>query len=62
MKVTTQDFRAAKNAVKKIMVEGFICDTSKAHRVAIDTLTARCPNASPELIQDMAWQCVLAAR
>ena len=56
MKITTSDFRAAKTAVKNI------ADTSLAHRVAIETLTVRCPNASIELVTDMAWQVVMAAR
>lgn len=57
MKITTQDFRAAKAAAKKV-----IADTSLAHHKAIDVLAERCPTASQELINDMAWQCVMAAR
>lgn len=57
MKITNKDFSEAKKAAKKD-----IADSSKAHRNAIECLTARCPNASLELIADVAWQCVLAAR
>ena len=58
MKVTTADFNAAKKQVKTVGV----ADTSLAHRVAIEVLTVRCPQASAELIGDMAWQVVLSAR
>ena len=58
MKITTADFNAAKKQVKSVGV----ADSSLAHRKAIEVLTARCPRASAELIGDMAWQVVLAAR
>ena len=58
MKITSQDFAAAKNAVKKVGT----ADTSLAHRVAMESLTSRCPKANQELIQDMGWQVVLATR
>lgn len=56
-KITTNDFRTAKKEAKKV-----IADVSAAHRVAMETLTRLCPNAGPVLIQDMAWQVVMAAR
>lgn len=57
-KVTTQDFQAAKKAAKK---EGR-GDHSAQHSAAIAILRERCPLANDELIADMAWQAVLAAR
>lgn len=60
MKITINDFRAAKNAVNAD--DDAKCDCSRAHRIAIETLASRCPNASIELVADMAWQVVLAAR
>jgi hypothetical protein len=56
MKVTKQDFAVAKKAIKGI------ADTSRAHLIAIETLTQRCPGVSENLIQDAAWQVVMAAR
>lgn len=56
-KITTNDFRAAKREAKKV-----IADVSAAHRVALETLTRLCPRAGAPLLQDMAWQCVMAAR
>jgi hypothetical protein len=35
---------------------------SLAHRVAIDTLSARCVLADAALVADMAWQVVVCAR
>ena len=57
-KITNQDFAAAKKAVKAV---GTV-DISLASKTAINILTERCPNASAELITDMAWQVVLASR
>ena len=56
MKITKQEFAVAKKAVRGI------ADSSEAHRVAMETLTASCPKAGLELVQDMAWQVVLATR
>jgi hypothetical protein len=58
MKVTNQDFAAAKKAVKKVGT----ADVSLAHKTAMQVLADRCKSASAELIQDMGWQAVLAAR
>jgi hypothetical protein len=57
MKVTPQDFRAAKKAAKTTFT-----DVSLAHRRAMEVLRERCPQAGPELIQDMAMEAVRAAR
>jgi hypothetical protein len=57
-KITNQDFAAAKKAVKKV---GTV-DLSLAHKVAIETLSARCIRADAVLVNDMAWQVVLCAR
>ena len=58
MKVSNKDFAAAKSAAKKIG-HG---DHSAQHSAAMRVLSDRCPAASEELIADMAWQAVLAAR
>jgi hypothetical protein len=58
MKITNQDFAAAKKAVKKVGT----ADCSRAHRVAMEILRERCPNACDALITDMGWQVVLCAR
>ena len=57
MKVTTEDFEAAKKAVK---AAGAV-DSSAKHRIAIEVLRSRCPKAGVELVADMAWEVVLAA-
>jgi hypothetical protein len=58
MKITNQDFAAAKKAVKNHGT----ADSSAAHRIAIEVLTARCPLADATLINDMAWQVFMCAR
>ena len=60
MKTTNQDFAAAKSAARKTLKA--TGDTSAAHRAAMDVLAARRPAACLALVQDMGWQCVLAAR
>ena len=57
-KINNADFAAAKKAVKK----NGVADTSYAHKIAIETLRARCPRADDTLLADMAWQVVLCAR
>lgn len=62
--ITTQDFRAAKSAAKKLIKSwgGYVADSAKAHAAAMDVLRSRCPQAGEKLITDMGWQCVMAAR
>ena len=57
MKASTDHFKAAIKAAKKV-----IADSSAAHRVAYDYLAANMPNACESLLQDLSWQAVLAAR
>ena len=54
--ISQKDFAAAKKAIKGI------ADSSRAHRIAAETLASRSPEANAELIHRMAWQVVMAAR
>jgi methylmalonyl-CoA mutase cobalamin-binding subunit len=58
MTISNQDFAAAKKAVKKVGT----ADVSLAHKTAMQVLADRCKSAGAELIQEMGWQVVLAAR
>ncbi len=56
----TDYFKAAKQAAKRAIKE--TGDISRAHRVAIEIVSAALPGKPAELHGNMAWQAVMAAR